>query len=278
MYSLSNQSNIVESFVILDDLSALLQLNKQTSGRKPSLNIAEIATISLIRSQFHIRTWKGLYKLLSSKYRYEFSLPCYKNFVMLMNENAKTILILINILLVMNRKHAGVIKIVDSTALPVRKNIRIYRHKTMKRVASRGKISLGWFYGLKLHALTDIYGNLLAMKFTTGSVGDRKALDAFLEKLHDSIILADAGYISKKLEEKALENNNILLTCMRKNTKKLASFLDICLLNLRPRIEQLFSILKERLGLITSLPRSVDGYIAHYIHTIFGYLTTKSIS
>jgi hypothetical protein len=117
-----------------------------------------------------------------------------------------------------------------------------------------------------------------ASNFTTGNADDRKILDVFLEKLHHSIVIADAGYLSPTLERKAHQNNNILLTCMRKNMTKLASFLDICLLNLRPRIEVLFSILKERLGLVTSLPRSVNGYLAHYIHTIFGYLVLKAIS
>jgi len=126
--------------------------------------------------------------------------------------------------------------------------------------------------------MTDVFGNLLELRFTTANVGDRKILDVFLEKLHNSIVIADAGYLSPKLEKKAAKNNNILLTCMRRNMTKLASFLDICLLNLRPRIEVLFSILKERLGLITSLPRSVNGYLAHYIHTIFGYLVRKAIS
>lgn len=276
--SLSNPSTIVTTFTVLDDLNALLQLTKHISGRKPSLNLAEVATISLIRSEFCIRSWKGLYKLLTKRFTREFHLPCYKNFVATMNQSAKALLVLINVLLSMNRKDAGIIKLVDSTPLPVCKNMRIYRHKTMKRVATRSKSSLGWFYGLKLHAMTDLFGNLLEIRFTTGNVGDRKILDVFLEKLHHSIVIADAGYLSPKLEKKAGKNNNILLTCMRKNMTKLASFLDICLLNLRPRIEVLFSILKERLGLITSLPRSVDGYLAHYIHVIFGYLMVKVIS
>lgn len=277
-HSLSNPSSLVTTFVVLDDLNALLQLGKHISGRKPSLRLSEIATISLIRSEFNIRTWKGVYRLLRARFAREFHLPSYKSFVLLMNRNAKLILVLINTLLQMNRKRAGIIKIVDSTPLPVCKNIRIYRHKTMKRVATRSKTTMGWFYGLKLHALTDVSGNPLELRFTTGNVNDRVVLDAFLSKLHDSIILADAGYISPKLERKAGKNHNILLTCMRKNMKKLSTFLDICLLNLRPRIEVLFSILKERLGLITSLPRSVDGYLAHYIHVIFGYLMIKAIS
>lgn len=276
--SLSNPSSIVTTFTVLDDLNALLQLNKHISGRKSALNLAEVATISLIRSEYGIRTWDGLYKLLTQRFQREFHLPVYKNFVETMNRSAKLLLVLINVLLGMNRRDAGVIKLVDSTPLPVCKNYRIKRHKTMKSVATRSKSSLGWFYGLKLHALTDALGNLLEIRFTTGNVDDRKILDVFLEKLHDSMVIADAGYLSPALERKAGKNNNILLTCMRKNMKKLASFLDICLLNLRPRIEVLFSILKERLGLVTSLPRSVNGYLAHYIHTIFGYLVLKAIS
>jgi len=278
MNSLSNIHGIVTTFTILDDLNALLQLNKQLSGRKPTLSLSEAETISLIRSEYGIRTWKGLYRLLQNRFRYEFKLPVYKNFVILMNQYAKLILVLINALLQFNLEQVGVIKLIDSTPIPVCKNYRIKRHKTMKRFASRSKTSLGWFYGLKLHALTDIFGNLLGIRFTTGNVNDRVVLDAFLEKLHSSIVIADAGYVSKKLEKKAQKHHNILLTCLRKNTKRLASFLDICLLNLRPRIEVLFSILKERLGLITSLPRSVDGYLAHYIHVIFGYLMRKTIS
>ncbi len=277
-YSLSNPSTIVTTFTVLDDLNALLQLNKHISGRKPMLNLAEVATMSLIRAEYKIRTWDGLYKLLTHRFRNEFQLPCYKNFVETMNRSAKPLLILINILLGMNKKQAGVIKIIDSTTIPVCKNYNIHRHKIMKGIATRSKSSLGWFYGLKLHTLTDVLGNLLELRFTTGNVGDRKILDVFLEKLHDSIIIADAGYIAPKLEQKAAKNGNILLTCMRKNMKKLSTFLDICLLNLRPRIEVLFSLLKERLGLITSLPRSVNGYLAHYIHTIFGYLIFKAIS
>lgn len=278
MNSLSNPSSLVSTFTILDDFNALLQLNKHMSGRKPSLNLSEVATISIIKSEYGIRTWKGLYYLLKNKFTYEFKLPVYKNFVTLMNQNAKLILILINLLLQLNQQKAGVIKILDSTTLPVCKNYRIKRHKTMRPVATRSKSSLGWFYGLKLHALTDMVGNLLGIKFTTANVDDRVVLDAFLEKLHNSIVLADAGYISEKLEQKARQNNNLLITCVKKNMKKLASFLDICLLNLRPRIEVLFSILKERLGLVTSLPRSVNGYLAHYIHVLFGYLMRKAIS
>jgi hypothetical protein len=277
MNNIAKISQLVETFSIFDDFIAHLQLNKQTSGRKASLSLSEVATISLIKSEYGIRTWKGLYKLLQAKYTHEFNLPSYKSFVLLMNNNAKAILVVLNALLQINQKQAGIIKFIDSTPLPVCKNTRIYRHKTMKKLATRSKTTTGWFYGLKLHLASDLKGNILHIRFTTASVGDRVVLDRLLNKINNSIILADAGYCSKKLEKKARKKNNILLTCLRKNMRKVSNFLDICLLNLRPRIETLFSILKERLGLVTSLPRSADGYLAHYIHVIFGYMTKKAL-
>jgi len=195
-----------------------------------------------------------------------------------MNVYSWFIIIIVNIFLQINEQESGVIKIVDSTPLPVCKNIRIWYHKTMRELASRKKSTMGWFYGLKLHAVSDIQGNLIAIRFTTGNVDDRVVLDRFLELLTDSIVIADAGYVSKKLELKAQANNNILKTCTRKNMKELATAVDIQLLNMRNRIEVLFSVLKERMNIVTSLPRSVNGYLAHYIYVIFGYMFKHLIS
>lgn len=275
MSTLTCQRSIVEVFSIFDDFAKLIAL-KSTCGRKAKLNLSEAATISLIRSEFNIRTWKGLYKLLKTKFKAEFNLPNYKNFVETMNRSAGVLLVLINALLQVNQKQAGVIKLVDSTPLPVCKNKRIKKHKTMRRLASRKKSTMGWFYGLKLHILSDLKGNILMIKFTTGSVDDRVILDKFLDKLNNSLVIADAGYVSDKLSKKANKNNNILLTVIRNNMKKMTTHLQRCLLNLRPRVETIFSILKEKLGLVTSLPRSGMGYLAHYIHCIFGYMAVKA--
>lgn len=278
MEILSNCHDVVTMFTVIDDLNALLQLNKQITGRKPKLNFSEAATIALIKSEYGIRTWKQLYKLLGDKFTSEFNLPCYKNFVVLMNQYSQTMLVMLEILLTINKQQAGVVKLVDATDIPVCRNYNIKKHQTMKAYATRSKSSKGWFYGLKLHVVTDLSGQLLLVKFTTGNTGERLVLDEFLDKLSNSLIVADAGYISNHLQDKALVNSNILITGTRTNMKRLASFLDICLLNLRSRIEVVFSILKERLGLVTSLPRSVAGYQAHYIYILFGYLAKKAIS
>lgn len=275
--TLTCQDNIVEVFTVFDDFTQLINL-KGKVGRKPYLSLSEVATISLIRNEYSIRTWKGLHKLLQARFRDEFKLPNYKNFIETMNRNAVSLLVIINGLLQINHKKSGVIKLVDSTPLPVCKNKRIWRHKTMKRLSSRKKSTMGWFYGLKLHIISDLKGNILMIKFTTGSADDRVALDMFLDKLSNSIIVADAGYISKKLEKKAAKNRNVLVTVVRKNMKKITTLAHNYLLNLRPRVESVFSVLKERLGIVTSLPRSELGYLAHYIHCIFGYMAVRAFN
>ena len=40
---------------------------------------------------------------------------------------------------------------IDSTALPVCDTHRLNRHKVFAGLAQRGKTSMGWFFGFKLH-------------------------------------------------------------------------------------------------------------------------------
>lgn len=277
MNSLTHPKKIIETFCILDDLAIML-FGKTSRGRPNSLSISEIATITLMKTTFGINCLKNLYTLLQTKYYRDFNLPVYKNFVLTMNKYSLYFLLFINVLLQLKHKKSGVIKIVDSTPIPVCKNIRIYAHKVMRRIATRSKTTTGWFYGLKLHIVTDLKKNILLLRFTTANVDDRKVLDEFLDQLKNSLILADAGYISPKLQKKAIKQNNIILTGIKKNMRKVATNFQIFLLNLRGRIESVFSVLKERLGLITSLPRSENGYLAHYSRVLFGYLFKPLIS
>ena len=50
------------------------------------------------------------------------------------------------------------ISFVDSTPLRVCRNQRILIHKTFKGLAERGKCSMGWFFGFKLHLVSTIKG------------------------------------------------------------------------------------------------------------------------
>jgi len=68
------------------------------------------------------------------------------------------------------------ISFVDSTPLRVCRNQRIRIHKTFDGPASRGKCSLGSFFGFKLHLIINDKGEILNFVFTTGGVDDREPL------------------------------------------------------------------------------------------------------
>ena len=69
------------------------------------------------------------------------------------------------------------IYIADPTGLPVCHNKRINRHRVFKGLAQRGKTTMGWFYGLKLHLVINHKGSIVAIKITPGNVDERTILD-----------------------------------------------------------------------------------------------------
>ncbi len=87
------------------------------------------------------------------------------------------------------------------------------------------------------------------------------------------VFVADAGYISKDLErEFFIENKRILFAKPRANMKKLATAFQTRLYDTRMLIELNFRNLKLFYGLGTSLPRSINGYLANYIYSLLAYV------
>ena len=73
----------------------------------------------------------------------------------------------------------------DSTPLRVCRNQRILIHKTFEGLAERGKCSMGWSFGFKLHLIINDKGEILNFMFTPGNVDDREPLKQgkFLENI-----------------------------------------------------------------------------------------------
>ena len=110
------------------------------------------------------------------------------------------------------------------------------------------------------------------MKLTPGNSDDRSIFRRLNEKLR-GLFVADAGYVSEKLQQDFfIEGERGLLTAVRANMKKLATDLGIRLVRLRMRIEIHFRVLKGCYGLVTSWPRSIDGYLTHYLAAIVAHL------
>ena len=101
---------------------------------------------------------------------------------------------------------------IDSTTLPVCKNQRIQRHKSLVKIASRGKSSMGWFYGCKLHIAMNQLGEIACSALSNGHIADIKMVEGLEAKLY-----ADRGYISQNLKSRLKDQGIDLMTYHRKN-------------------------------------------------------------
>jgi hypothetical protein len=275
IFCIEKQFCLVTLYCFFDDVIRFLELETKTTGRNPNLSLSELASIWLIGVRYGCRDLKSLWLYLIDNHKSDFRLPSYKCFVESMNRVSRSLMVLLFHLLQANQKELTDKEavFVDSTPLPVCKIYRASYHSTMKQISSFKKTTTGWFYGLKLHAACDASGNLLALRFTTASVDDRAVLQDFFSYLENCILVADAGYVGKEYQKMAANYNSIFLACSRKNMSTLAAKWQNLLMNLRScTVETVFSVLKERLGLVSSLPRSVSGYLAHYFRVIFGYV------
>jgi hypothetical protein len=138
------------------------------------------------------------------------------------------------------------ISFADSTALAVCDNHRIHNHKVFQGVAQRGKGSMGWFYGLKLHLIVNDRGEILACRVTAGNVDDRKPIPELCKELFGKLI-ADRGYISQALFEQLLDTFGVqLITRIKSNMKnRLMPLVDKLLLRKRSIIESVVDQLKN---------------------------------
>jgi IS5 family transposase len=105
---------------------------------------------------------------------------------------------------------------VDSTSLRVCNNKRIHNHKTFEDIAQRGKTSMGWFFGFKLHLITNHQGELMDFFITKGNVDDRAPLKQLCKNIK-GYLFGDKGYLSKSKQEE-LESQGIrLITKVKSN-------------------------------------------------------------
>lgn len=252
---------------IVSRLCQTLKINEREhpKGRKPALTNHEWVTCAILKQRQNIGSIKSLFELLEP--------PCsYNRFVANLKRVGVYLARLSAALLACFGTQAHPVKFTDSTDIPVCQNKNGKRHKTMYGLAQWSKTGKGSFYGLKLHLSGDAEGKPLAIRLTPGNSDDRAVFRRMNEKLR-GVFIADAGYVSEKLERDFfMEGERILLAATRRNMKKLATPFQIALLNLRMRVEIHFRVLKVCYGLVTSLPRSIDGYLAHYLAAIAAHL------
>lgn len=195
----------------------------------------------------------------------------YSRFITLM---PRVLLPLAGFLLFTRMGRCSGVSFIDSTAIRVCHNKRIFSHKVFKGLAKVGKTTMGWFYGLKLHLIVNTRGELLSFALTAGSVADNnKDLVSRLAtaKLWGKLF-GDKGYISAPLAE-ALQRRNIrLITALRANMKnKLLPMEDKLLLRKRSLIESINDELKNNSELEHTRHRSRQNFLVHFFSALTAY-------
>lgn len=169
------------------------------------------------------------------------------------------------------------ISFVDSTPLRVCRNQRILVHKTFEGLATRGKCSMGWFFGFKLHLVINDKGEILNFMFSPANVDDREPLkQGNFQRDIKGKLCADKGYIGQALFENLFLNGIQLLTRVKNNMRNsLMSVEDKILLRKRALIETVNDELKNIAQIEHSRHRSFNNFIANALSAIAAYCFLK---
>ena len=243
---------LTEVFCEVDDFCKAFEAQWQTyllgseappHGPQAGLAVSEIITLLLVLHSSGCKYLKHFYHDFATPLlRQSFpGMPCYEQFVTVQK---RAFVPLMFFLLSCLGKQTGIYYI-DSTALPVCDNHRIYRHKTFAGLAARGKTSMGWFFGFKLHLVFNNLNGIVACKLTPGQVHDTKPVAQLTKHLLGKLF-GDKGYIGKRPAQELLRRGLTLFTRVRKNMKSLPlSIADKLLLNARNMAETIIGRIKQ---------------------------------
>ncbi|WP_373844136.1 IS982 family transposase [Bacteroides heparinolyticus] len=165
------------------------------------------------------------------------------------------------------------ISIIDSTPLVSCHIKRERQHRTMRGWAQKGKCSMGWFYGFKLHIVINDKGEIIQWQLTPGNINDREPLKdkRFTDKLFGKLF-ADRGYISQDIFEELFIDELHLITKLRKNMKNsLMNLYDKILLRKRTLIETVNDELKNVCHIEHTRHRSVENFVTNLLAGLIAY-------
>lgn len=226
-------------------------------------------TIIVYFHQSSYRTFKDYYtKHVRLHLRAEFPhLVSYSRFVELMPRSLLPLCVYLN----QRKGPCTGISFIDSMPVVVCHNRRIHQHKLFDGWAARGKNSVGWFFGFKLHLIVSDQGELLGFRLTPGNTDDRVPVPTLTEELFGKLY-GDKGYISQALFEQLLDGGLELVTKLKKNMKqRLITLWDKLMLRKRALIETINDQLKNISQIEHSRHRSRVGFTVNLVAGLIAY-------
>lgn len=230
------------------------------------LSDSEIITILIFFHYSKFKTFKDYYELairgyLRSAFR---DLVSYNRFLELAQNYILTVFVFSN---AFNGRKDGTIY------FKVCHNKRTSSNKVFRKIAKKGKTSMGWFFGFKLHFVINHFGEIVEFILTPGNVSDKnQVVIDFLTRNIKGKLFGDKGYISGKLFKKLFEKGIQIITKIRKNMKNcFVGLADKLLLKKRGVIESVGNILKNFHQIEHSRHRSFEGFLLNVFSAISAY-------
>ena len=274
--------DITEIFCVMDDFCKEFEpmleqkrLNNKKSRkrrrkRKGFMSLSEIMTILMMFHLSKMKTFKDFYfNIVQIHFKPYFpKLLSYNRFLEWIPRTTLAFATLFN----MSCGRCMGISFIDSMPLKVCHNKRISRHKVFKGLAGRGKSSMGWFFGLKLHAVINPFGELIDIMISSGNTPDNKGLKSLSKNL-GGLLFGDKGYISKEQREWLLEHQEVkLFTTIRKNMKPIQMTpTEKALLKKRFLIETVFGKLQAETEIDHTRHRSPRNFLVNLFSALVCY-------
>lgn len=247
----------------------LISSGKPCRDRKKRLKLSEIMTILVSFHTSGCRNFKTFYiKVVSQYWQDAFpNLVSYQRFI----EWIPSTLVPLNVYLQSRLATSRGIGFIDSTSIKVCHNRRIKAHRVFSEIAQRGKTSVDWFYGFKLHLAINDRGEILDVALTPGNIDDRKPVKKLLQR-HRGKFYGDKGYISKALARELRTWGVVLITKFKKNmNNQLMEWADKQLLRKRAIIESVIGQLKEICYIEHSRHRSPTNFMVNLLSGLIAY-------
>ncbi len=268
-------TKVIEIYCTIDDLikklpTSMIQRERKRK-RKFIMSESEIITIVVLFHRSHATNLKSFYtEDISDKYQRDFpNLLAYKRFVERLLELAPLCLAVLELMM----QECTGITYVDSTSLKSCHIKREHQHRVMASLAHKGRTSMGWFYGMKLHLAINHRGELISFAITPGNVNDREPLKdgTLLKGLHGRIF-ADSGYISNELARSLVQRSIELIAKPTKQQKNICiSQENRGLLSCRSIIETVIGQLKIKHFLEHTRHRSIKGFYINLATALMAY-------